>query len=141
MCFTIMTSFIILAMKSRLLIHCLWLNPFYIVISVSYFQLLLCCVGEFGNSDIKILQVHVWGGISVRGATSVCVFSGVMESVGYQTILERNLLPFIKKAFPDGHRFWQDNDPKHTSNATKQWMKDNGINHWPTPPESPVSKH
>ena len=86
MCFIIMTSFIILAMKSRLLIHCLWLNPFYIVISVSYFQLLLCCVDEFGNSDIKILQVHVWGGISARGATSVCVFSGVMESVGYQTI-------------------------------------------------------
>ena len=80
------------------------------------------------NSDIKILQVHVWGGISVRGATSVCVFSGVMESMGYQTILERNLLPFIKKVFPDGHRFWEDNDPKHTSNATKQWMKDNGTN-------------
>ena len=61
-----------------------------------------------------------------------------MESTGYQTILERNLLPFVKKTFPDGHRFWQDNDPKHTSRATKQWMSDNGINHWATPPESPV---
>jgi hypothetical protein len=58
-----------------------------------------------------------------------------MESIGYQTILERNLLPFIASKYPDGHRFWQDNDPKHTSNSTKEWMKANGINHWPTPPE------
>ena len=25
------------------------------------------------------------------------------------------------------------NDPKHTSNSTKKWMKDNGIDHWVTP--------
>ena len=54
-------------------------------------------------------------------------------------ILERNLLPFIATTFPDGYRLWQDNDPKHTSNSTKQWMKDNGVNHWATPPEAPVS--
>ena len=92
-------------------------------------------------SDITILQVHVWEAYLCVVPLQVCVFSGVMESAGYQTILDRNFLPFIKKVLPDGHRFWQDNDPKHTSNATKQWMKDNGINHWPTPPESPVSKH
>lgn len=61
-----------------------------------------------------------------------------MESLGYQSILERNLLPFILNTYPDGHRLWQDNDPKHTSNSTKKWMKDNGVNHWATPPESPV---
>ncbi|CAB4007133.1 Transposable element Tcb2 transposase [Paramuricea clavata] len=83
------------------------------------------------------LKVHVWAGISYRGATKVCIFTGIMESIGYQTILERNLLPFIASEYPDGHRFWQDNDPKHTSNSTKEWMKANGINHWPTPPESP----
>ena len=53
-------------------------------------------------------------------------------------ILERNLLPFLQNKYPDGHRFWQDNDPKHTSNSTKLWMQANGINHWHTPPESPV---
>jgi hypothetical protein len=62
-----------------------------------------------------------------------------MESIGYQTILERNLLPFVRRVYPDGHRMWQDNDPKHTSNSTKKWMKDNGIDRWVTPPESPVS--
>jgi hypothetical protein len=41
-----------------------------------------------------------------------------MESIGYQTMLERNLLPFIASKYPDGHRFWQDNDPKHIRNFT-----------------------
>ena len=82
--------------------------------------------------------MHVWGGISWHGATLVCIFTGIMESNGYQKILEWNLLPFIKKVYSDGHRMWQDNDPKHTSNATKEWMRQNGINHWKTPPESPV---
>ena len=31
----------------------------------------------------------------------------------------------------------QDNDPKHVSRSTVQFMKDNDINYWPTPPESP----
>ena len=62
-----------------------------------------------------------------------------MENIGYQPILERNLLPFIRKVSPDGHRMWQDNDPKHISNSTKKWMKDSGIEHWITSPESPVS--
>ena len=48
-------------------------------------------------------------------------------------------MPFIKMNFPDGHRLYQDNDPKHTSITTKAWMADNGVNWWPTPPESPVS--
>ena len=53
-------------------------------------------------------------------------------------ILERNLLPFIATEYPDGHRLWQEKDPKHTSKATKQWLSDKGVNHWATPPESPV---
>ena len=42
--------------------------------------------------------------ISHRGATQVCVFTGYMESLGYQKILERNLLPFIANTYADGHR-------------------------------------
>ena len=31
----------------------------------------------------------------------------------------------------------QDNDPKHISSKAKQFMIENGINWWRTPPESP----
>ena len=43
----------------------------------------------------------------------------------------------IAKTFPQGRRFMQDNDPKHTRESTKQFMQDNDINWWPTPPDSP----
>ncbi|CAB4032482.1 Transposable element Tcb2 transposase [Paramuricea clavata] len=62
------------------------------------------------------LKVHVWAGISWQGATQVCIFSGCMESIGYQTILERNLLPFVRRVYPDGHRMWQDNDQNKQRN-------------------------
>ena len=39
--------------------------------------------------------------------------------------------------YPDGHKFMQDNDPKHTSRYAKQWIEDNGVNWWKTPAESP----
>ena len=58
---------------------------------------------------------------------------------GFEMILQRNLLQFIKENYPDGHRLWQDNDPKHTSKCTKKWMEENGVNHWATLPECPVS--
>ena len=62
-----------------------------------------------------------------------------MDSSAYQEILSRFLLPFIRDKYPDGHRFMQDNDPKHTSRSTTEWIARNGVNWWRTPPESPVS--
>jgi len=64
-----------------------------------------------------------------------------MDSNFYQQILQRHFLPFIATVFPDGHMLQQDNDPKHVSRSTKDWMQQNGVNHWPTPPESPVSSN
>ena len=82
-------------------------------------------------------KLHVWAGITCRGATSIVVFKGVMTSTRYCSILETALLPFIQAAFLDSHRFQQDNDPKHTSNYTKTFLYENGINWWKTPAESP----
>ena len=60
------------------------------------------------------LKVHVWGGISKRGATEVIVFKGIMKAEFYcDAILEGTLLPFIRKAYPDHHSFMQDNDPNN----------------------------
>ena len=80
----------------------------------------------------------VWGGISKRGATEILIFQDIMNSDFYQrNILQAKLLPFIQATYPEGHRFQQDNDPKHTSRSTTQFMLDQNINWWKTPPESP----
>ena len=60
-------------------------------------------------------KVHVWAGISYRGRTSLCIFEGKMNAPLFICILRSSLLPFINDIYPDGHRFVQDNDPKHCS--------------------------
>ncbi len=83
-------------------------------------------------------KVHVWAGISMRGATSMCLFTGTMDAELYVLILDKCLLPFAREAF-DGkeYRFMQDNDPKHVSRRAQAFFEDNGINWWRNPPESP----
>ena len=63
-------------------------------------------------------KIHIWGGISMKGATSLVMFGGILNATRYALILEKGLLPFIKKHYPRrrSHRLQQDNDPKHTSN-------------------------
>lgn len=84
-------------------------------------------------------KVHVWAGISKKGATQVCIFEGIMNAPLYCKILEKTLLPFIQEKFtpPNVHRFMQDNDPKHTSRAAKDFFESHDVNWWRTPPESP----
>ena len=52
-------------------------------------------------------------------------------------IFEAGLLPFIEENFRDGHRLYQDNDPKHASQHIKNFFQTNNVNWWSTPPESP----
>lgn len=61
-------------------------------------------------------EVHVWAGISKRGATKIVIFTGIMKKEFYvESILKDTLLLFVAETFPDGYRFQQDNDPKHKS--------------------------
>lgn len=83
------------------------------------------------------VKVHVWAGISARGSTGICIFSGIMKAPLYVEILEKTLLPFLRNVFASGHRFMQDNDPKHTSVRAKTFLEENEVHWWKTPPESP----
>ena len=83
------------------------------------------------------VKVHVWAGISVRGATGICIFDGIMDAQLYVQILEQTLLPFLHDVYPHGHRFMQDNDPKHSSKRAVEFFNTNNVNWWKTPPESP----
>ena len=85
------------------------------------------------------LKVHVWGGISWNGRTEICIFDGIMDARMYTYILSRCLVPFLYRIYPNGHRFMQDNDPKHTSKHAQEFFENNSINWWRTPPESPDS--
>jgi hypothetical protein len=85
----------------------------------------------------KALKVHVFAGISKKGPTPICVFEGNMDSVGYQDILNRNMVTWIHETFPCGHRLVMDNDPKHRSHTSHRFYEENNIVHWETPAQSP----
>ena len=40
-------------------------------------------------------------------------------------------------SFKKGHRLYQDNDPKHSSKYIEQFLEQQGVNWWYTPPEFP----
>lgn len=82
-------------------------------------------------------KLHIWAGISMRGATDVVLFEGIMKKEFYVDILKTTLVPFGEKVFPDGYRLMQDNDPKHTSAFARDYFKTANIVWWKTPPESP----
>jgi hypothetical protein len=56
----------------------------------------------------------------------------------FTDIMEPALNPSINHLFPDGsHRLMMDNDPKHTSHHVADYLRDQNINWWKTPAESP----
>lgn len=82
-------------------------------------------------------KFHLWGGVSARGATPLCVFTGILTKEGYIDILEGHLLPFMQVMYPDGCTFQHDNDPKHTAHTTKAWLQEKNVTVLKWPSNSP----
>ena len=81
------------------------------------------------------VKVHVWAGIGWHGPTSLHI---LMNADLYIQVLQE-ALTLHKPVYASGHCFMQDNDPKHTSRKAWEFIAENGVDWWRTPPESPDS--
>ena len=69
-------------------------------------------------------SVMIWGCFTRQRVGKLCVLDLIIDRFYYQDILEENLQPSINR-FKLGQRciFMHDNDPKHTSGLSKDWLK------------------
>uniref|UniRef100_A0A1I7XRQ5 DDE_3 domain-containing protein n=1 Tax=Heterorhabditis bacteriophora TaxID=37862 RepID=A0A1I7XRQ5_HETBA len=80
-------------------------------------------------------SVMVWAAFNRNGPGPFHIAEGIMDSTSYIRILEDNLLPYVRsQRLGRDWIFQQDNDPKHSSNATKRWLHQKKITkmEWPS---------
>ncbi|KAG2461297.1 TCB1 transposase, partial [Polypterus senegalus] len=83
-------------------------------------------------------SVMVWGCFAASGPGRLAVIDGTMNSTVYQKILKENVRPSVRQL--KLKRSWvlqQDNDPKHTSKSTSEWLKKNKMKTFEWPSQSP----
>ncbi|KAK3524035.1 hypothetical protein QTP70_017546 [Hemibagrus guttatus] len=83
-------------------------------------------------------SVMVWGCFAASGHGRLAVINGTMNSAVYQNILKENVRPSVCDL--KLKRTWvlqQDNDPKHTSKSTSEWLKKNKMKTLEWPSQSP----
>ena len=77
----------------------------------------------------------LWGCFSAKGTGRLIRVKGRMNGAMYREILSQNLLPSVRALKMErGWVFQHDNDPKHTAQATKEWLrkKDFKVLEWPS---------
>ncbi|WKY05423.1 hypothetical protein Q1695_005993 [Nippostrongylus brasiliensis] len=94
-------------------------------------------------------KVHIWGGISTRGATALIILIGTtrIDSALYCKMIERAYVPFNHQKFNVKKeirislfgfaQLVQDNAPCHKSQATLRRFDELGVTHLHWPAESP----
>ena len=100
-----------------------------------------CCRKEGEKPRLKPcpkhpIKVHVWAGISKKGATKACIFEELMNASLYCEILQKTLLPFFQENFH--HLLLTISCRIPILNTVPVLLKNyTGTNWWHTPPESP----
>lgn len=89
---------------------------------------------KFGGGSLMM-----WGCMSWEGAGMACKIDGKMDAKLYCSILEDELLGSLEEwnFEVDDIIFQQDNDPKHTSNMAKKWLRDHFLVVLSWPAQSP----
>uniref|UniRef100_A0A1I7XTU6 DDE_3 domain-containing protein n=1 Tax=Heterorhabditis bacteriophora TaxID=37862 RepID=A0A1I7XTU6_HETBA len=83
-------------------------------------------------------SVMVWAAFNRNGPEPLHIVEGIMDSTFYLRILENNLLLYARNQRLDRNwTFQQDNDAKHSSNATKHWVHQKEITKMEWPSQSP----
>ncbi|KAK3571029.1 hypothetical protein QTP86_001280 [Hemibagrus guttatus] len=83
-------------------------------------------------------SVMVWGCFAASGPGRLAVITGTMNSAVYQKILKENVWPSVCDLKLKRTRvLQQDNDPKHTSKSTSEWLKKNKMKTLEWPSQSP----
>ncbi|KAK3510959.1 hypothetical protein QTP70_027804 [Hemibagrus guttatus] len=83
-------------------------------------------------------SVMVWCCFAASGPGRLAVINGTMNSAVYQKILKEIVWPSVCDL--KLKRTWvlqQDNDPKHTSRSTSEWLKKNKMKTLEWPSQSP----
>jgi transposase len=83
--------------------------------------------------------IMTWGCITSKGVGELIKIEGIMDSNKYIDVLSNGLIPTMEK-FSLNYQdtlFMQDNDPKHTSKTTKEWLRRNKISVLDWPAQSP----
>lgn len=82
-------------------------------------------------------KINVWGCFSRDGLGPIHEIKGIMFKEDYKAILKDVMLPHAKQEMARGWIFQQDNDPKHTANLVKDFMKSKKIRLLEWPAQSP----
>ena len=82
-------------------------------------------------------SINVWGCFSWNGVGALHRVKGILTGVRYRQILIHHLIPSANKMCPDGFLFQHDNDPKHTSEVVKSYVRNKKVHVMEWPAQSP----